>query len=239
MSSYTFQTVQFRLRVADEVLEAETGVPREPVTATELLPLLRQLSDGLVQIGVKKAAEEGRTVSCGPHCGACCRQMVPISEAETYALEELVSAMPEERQTAVRARFAEGLQLLRQANVELEPANILGQSKEQKLANGLRYFAIGIPCPFLEDESCSIHPDRPVSCREYLVSNDPKFCSKPSAETIDMIPMPAKLSHAMYRASESPKVVPLIAALEWVRTRPALVKAEGPDLFQKMLRDIT
>lgn len=237
--SYTFQTVQFRLRVADEVLEAETAVPRESVTAKDLLPILRQLSDGLVQIGVKKAAEEGRTVSCGPHCGACCRQLVPISEAETYALEELVSTMPDERQAVIRARFAEGLERLRQADVELEPANILKQSKPEKVSNGLKYFGVGVPCPFLDDESCSIHPDRPVSCREYLVSNDPKFCGQPSAETIDMIPMQAKLSHAMYRTSESPKVVPLIAALEWVRNRPALVKAEGPELLRKILGDIT
>ncbi|HEY5241787.1 MAG TPA: YkgJ family cysteine cluster protein [Polyangiaceae bacterium] len=31
-----------------------------------------------------------------------------------------------------------------------------------------------VSCPFLEEESCSIHPDRPPICREYLVTSSPR-----------------------------------------------------------------
>jgi Fe-S-cluster containining protein len=36
-----------------------------------------------------------------------------------------------------------------------------------------------MPCPFLEDESCSIHPDRPLVCREYLVTSPAELCAGP------------------------------------------------------------
>ncbi len=42
-----------------------------------------------------------------------------------------------------------------------------------------RYFHLGIACPFLEDESCSIHADRPISCREYLVTSPAVNCADP------------------------------------------------------------
>jgi hypothetical protein len=35
----------------------------------------------------------------------------------------------------------------------------------------VRYFLQGVACPFLEAESCGIHPDRPLACREYLVTS--------------------------------------------------------------------
>ena len=38
---------------------------------------------------------------------------------------------------------------------------------------GREYFQLGIPCPFLEEESCSIYHDRPITCREYLVTSPP------------------------------------------------------------------
>lgn len=235
---WNFQPVHFRLRIDDEEIEAEMSVPAEQVSAKDLLPVLRQLADGLVQIGVSRAAEAGRNVSCGPGCGACCRQMVPISEVEAQAITEFVASLPESRRTVIEERFRTGLAVLRAAGVELEPEAVAAQTREAKAANGLRYFAARVRCPFLEDESCSIHPVRPISCREYLVSNDPRHCAQPNPDVIAMIPMPAKLSHAMYRTSEPLRVVPLILALEWAAAHPRSPRRPGPEMLQTILGNI-
>ena len=52
------------------------------------------------------------------------------------------------------------------------------------------YFALGIPCPFLEEESCSIHPDRPLVCREYLVTSPAELCAGPTQEGVTPVPVP-------------------------------------------------
>ena len=106
---------------------------------------------------------------------------------------------------------------------------------------GFEYFRLGIPCPFLEQESCSIHSDRPVSCREYLVTSPPDNCARPSAESIDQVKIPFKLWTALARLDkvDSPsrfiKWVPLILAPEWADQCPS---DPTPRPGMEMLRDL-
>ena len=50
---------------------------------------------------------------------------------------------------------------------------------------GLEYFKPQIPCPFLEDESCSIYAERPFVCREYLVTSPAENCTTLNEGTIE------------------------------------------------------
>jgi Fe-S-cluster containining protein len=233
-----YESIQFRMRVAGAEFEAKATLPTDPVTAKDLLPLFRSMADGLVQIGVQGSE---RPVACGPGCGACCRQMVPISEAEAFALRETVEEMPEERQAVVRQRFADAVAALRAGGVDIDPDVMRLHTKEIRRQNGLRYFSQGIPCPFLEAESCSIHPVRPIACREYLVTNDPAHCSQPTAETIDMIDMPAKLSGPMYQQTEAgARVIPLVMALEWTEGRTYSGPSKsGREILQMVLQALS
>jgi len=85
---------------------------------------------------------------------------------------------------------------------------------------GLDYFRLGIACPFLEDESCSIHPHRPASCREYLVTSPAANCASPTADNIAMVELPAKMSRVLNRFSDGRGDAParwmaLPLLLEW------------------------
>ena len=67
-----------------------------------------------------------------------------------------------------------------------------GWEPEMIQVYGMDYFSLGIACPFLEDENCSIHDDRPTSCREYLVTSPAENCARPRAETIKHVPVPVQ-----------------------------------------------
>jgi Fe-S-cluster containining protein len=103
---------------------------------------------------------------------------------------------------------------------------------------GMRYFRQGVACPFLEDEACSIHPDRPLSCRQYLVTSPADNCASPTADTIDMVALPARPSRALLLAdSEEAGVswMPLVYALRYVEQVPSRMPARtAPDI----LRDV-
>jgi Fe-S-cluster containining protein len=149
--------------------------------------------------------------------------------------------MPDDRQVLVRQRFREAITTLRAGGVDLDPDVMRLQTKEGRRENGLRYFRQGVPCPFLDAESCSIHPVRPIACREYLVTNNPVHCSQPTAETIEMVDMPAKLSGPMYQQTESgARVIPLAMALEWTegRTYSGPV-APGRTVLQQVLQALS
>src|SRR5208282_696625 len=48
-----------------------------------------------------------------------------------------------------------------------------------------------------EEESCSIHPVRPLICRQYLVTSDPVHCAGPSHENISRVPLAADVLNAL------------------------------------------
>lgn len=210
------------LRVGGEPLRVSVTVPRAPASRRALLPLFRQVADAVVDASVRRAERAGERVACARGCGACCRQLVPITEPEAFALRDLVASLPAARRETVRARFSAARERLAAAGL-LDGLRGAHQPEPGELhARGLDYFALGIPCPFLDDEACSIHGQRPIACREYLVSSPPGNCAAPSAGGVRMVPIAGHVSSALGRsvpagaaAPGRPAWVPLVLALEW------------------------
>ena len=85
--------------------------------------------------------------------------------------------------TTSRARFADREQRLRDAGLAdafLQRVDALGADAARALAHAT-CFKLGLACPFLDEDACSIHPQRPFVCRQYLVTSDPALCADPFA----------------------------------------------------------
>ena len=238
-------SLNVELTIMGTPVKASIPVPTDPVSPRELLPLFRDLAETIVDIGVKAVESQGKKVSCRAGCGACCRQLVPIVEDEARQLHAVIDRLPEPRRSEVRARFAE-------ARLRLEEAGLLDALQHpERFADdelrpvGLRYFHLGIPCPFLNEESCSIYPERPIACREYLVTSCATHCAEPTPETVDCVPLAAKVSTALTRLQLEPESrfvrwVPLVLAPEWAATHPEEKPPRpGPavmeEFFQRLL----
>jgi Fe-S-cluster containining protein len=213
------------LSISGRSLQIRMSVPAEPARPVKFLPLFQSLTDAVVGIATEDAEKEGLTVSCTKGCGACCRQLVPISVTEARRLRELIDEMPEPRRSTIRKRFESARERLEQAALLeklLDPERI---SKDDARMLGLEYFYLGIACPFLEEESCSIHENRPIACREYLVTSHAENCSKPTAETVRCVNLPGKVSAAVRSldtgSSRNPAFwVPLLLAPGWAEANP-------------------
>lgn len=239
-------TANIKLNSPSWNMEFKLTVPAGPTTLKELLPLAQLLSDAVVNATVQEVEQLGATISCCKGCGACCRQLVPIAEVEARYIAELVSAMPEPRQSQVRARFDDALRRLADAGLLDKLHEPERWHREGATEFGLQYFRLGIPCPFLEDESCSIHPDRPLKCREFLVTSPAVHCQNPTAQTVKTVPLPLRVSPALaeFQVVESAphlvRWVPLVLALEWGESHPdPPADRTGPDLLGQLMRNLT
>ena len=144
-------------------LEIEFDVPSGPTSPRVVLPLFQFLTDTVVDQAQKQVVAEGKTISCKAGCGACCRQLVPISQTEARQLAGLIEELPAPRRDQIQSRFNLARQKLAQFSLlaELQDPNQIAGPQLNPL--GMRYFSLGIACPFLEAESCSIHPHRPLA----------------------------------------------------------------------------
>ena len=203
-------------------------VPDAAVPAAEVLPALQGLVNGVVE-----AAETGKAISCRKGCGACCRQLVPVSRTEGERLLQVVEAMPPERREAFRAKFAA-------AETAIEAAGLNERKGRSDRELSTAYFAIGVACPFLEEESCSIHPERPLVCREYLVTSPADLCAGPKQEGVTPVAVPKVSMAARGLQDERDDWFPLAMLMAWARTRPRkVVRRTGPEWVQRFLKRLS
>lgn len=217
--------IELVLRIDGEPLRVSAPQPPARARLDELLPAMQAIDNTAIDHAVRKAeANTGARVTCAKGCSACCRaQPVPVTPPEAHALLLLVEAMPAPRRREVEARFAERVARLRAAGLAdafLERDPHLSADGARTLARD--YFALGLVCPFLDDDACSIHPSRPFVCRQYLVTSDPALCADPFANPVEVVPMPVQAATAMLAAAsqamDKPQhTVPLVLSLEYAR----------------------
>jgi Fe-S-cluster containining protein len=225
------QNLEFDFVLADDTFHVAVELPIAPVRPRRLLPLFQGVANMIVDASVADVKANGEEVSCKAGCGACCRQIVPVSGAEARQLDALVAAMPEPRRSEVRARFAAALSRLEAEGLLETARNANSLPDGADIAFARRYMALGIPCPFLEDESCSIHPERPAICREYLVTSPAEHCADASPDRVRPVPMRARLSRAMVALEAhrgQPVLLPMVTALEWTKNHASKEPSARP-----------
>ena len=237
--------IELVLRIDGDPLPVSAPQPPARGRLDELLPAMQAIDNAAIGHAIRKAEAAGKQVTCAKGCSACCRaQPVPVTPPEAHALLLLVEAMPAARRREVKARFADRVARLREAGLadgflHRDPA--LDADGARTLARD--YFALGLVCPFLEDDACSIHPQRPFVCRQYLVTSDPALCADPFANPVEVVPMPLQAATAMLSAASQAMAipqhtVPLVLALEHARThRDALrQRVDAEPVFRHWLQ---
>ncbi|MEZ5354069.1 MAG: YkgJ family cysteine cluster protein [Bryobacteraceae bacterium] len=224
-SSPGFVRVKAGVKSGGQSAEVVLTLPVLPVRPSRLLPALRILTDTAVQAAESAAAERNQTIRCYKGCGACCSQMVPLRRMEARRMAVMVDRMPEPRKSAVLARFAGARRRFAEAGMLHAVENPHQTDGFDWSEFALRYFHTGVPCPFLEEGSCSIYAERPMVCREFLVTSDPAHCTHPEQRGVDRLPVPSiggavRKFEREHGPDEDPWVV-LIHALDWAAAHPA------------------
>src|SRR5262249_36730788 len=186
---------------------------------------------------------------------ACCRQLVAISLTEAQSLADVVAAMPPEWQAKIRQRFADAI-------ARLEAAGLLDANEPKGDRHLLhpspgslgaatapvaqRYFQQRIACPFLENESCSIYADRPLVCREYLVTSPAADCARLYQVPVEPIELPVSVREVMVQMTHQVagvplEAIPLVLSLEWVEAHPGQLDRQtmpGLEMVQALVTEV-
>ena len=240
------QLLQFEMNVGGRPVKAEIPLPNVDSPMRLLLPAFRKFTDLVIGAEVANVLEgTDRTISCGPACGACCRQLVPISAIEARELKRMLGKLRGPRKAAIRNKMRVIRETLEQENL-LESLTVALQNPTDQRALfkvGVDYMKLGLPCPFLENESCGIHEVRPLICREYLVTSSFEHCAWPTADKVQGINLPRKFSELLARFQDGKgesqvAKVPLALVGDWPineQVNEQLANDVGtPELFNPM-----
>lgn len=213
--------VPVELTVLGARIRGGATVPIALTPLEDLLPVFRKVTDAIVAVSSQSVEQHGGSISCRKGCGACCRQAVPVALPEARRLRQVVDAMPELRRSEVLAAFAAAEQRVQESglmNAFLEP-EALDRSEAERAP--MAYFRLGIPCPFLVEESCGIYEERPLACREYMVTSPAAYCAAPDQRVVSLR-MPLRASEALARLEGTQgrryvRQIPLTLSLKWCR----------------------
>ena len=205
-------------------VKATVEIPDGFVPVTQILPLLRQLGQQAQALEEQKTTAAGQVISCARGCAACCRMLVPVSAPEAFGLRDMVAALPEARRDTIRGRLAD-------ATARLEQAGLLAQLRQVAETDrpitdemmepiNRAYYTLKLPCPYLENEACSIYEDRPAACRELLVTSPAEWCQDMVHKPVRAVPVPIRVSTILGLVwsdltSGPPRLIPLPLALDW------------------------
>ena len=230
-----------QLKINGEPMNISFTVPKGLCLPEALLPDAQRFANQLTDVAVARVERAGHRISCAKGCGACCRQMVPISPPEARHLARLVEAMPAAQAGEVRARFKSAREVV--AVSGLPPHGPADGDQAAYRVFGISYFGLGVPCPFLVEESCSIHPDRPLVCREYLVTSPPAACGALGSGQVKQIPVPSRVWAVFSRSTSADgglEWMPLIEALDYVAENPAPAPDRtGPQHVEALLKELS
>jgi Fe-S-cluster containining protein len=226
-------------------LKTTIGVPAGRTPLPQVLPLAHALADAVTRMAEQSLEQQGEKITCRKGCAACCRTMIPIAEVEAHGLRDLVDRLPEPRRTRIRERFADALRRLEQTG-RLARLRARARWKDaDHRENQVEYFRLGIACPFLENEACSIYGERPASCREFLVTSPAEKCAMPTNEEVRVVKRPFHVMSALARlgcdARQAKEIrwVPLVLALEWAGEHPdETAPRPGPELVRELFQHV-
>jgi Fe-S-cluster containining protein len=226
-------------------LKTTITVPAGRTPLPQVVPLAHALADAVTRMAEQALEKQGEKITCRKGCAACCRTLIPISEVEARALREHVHGLPEPRRSRIVERFADALGRLEHAGLLDKLRARTGWTQADHRENQVEYFRLGIACPFLEDEACSIYGDRPASCREFLVTSPAEKCAMPTNEDVRIVKLPFHVMSALARlggdAQEAKQIrwVPLVLALEWTAAQPdGTAPRPGPDLVRELFQHV-
>ena len=90
-----------------------------------------------------------------------------------------------------------------------------------------------------------VHAERPIVCRDYLVTSPAELCSSPARHKVRTVPTPPVLSVPLSRAAASltggsPVMIPLSIAMRWVDTHADWGFQEWPgmEVMGALLREL-
>ncbi|MBL7186359.1 MAG: YkgJ family cysteine cluster protein [Phycisphaerae bacterium] len=190
-------TINLELDVLDERLRFRIGVADEQVRLADIVPLARTISARIADIVIARNRREGIDIACRKGCGHCCKShLVPLAIPEVFRLKEYIYSRPRDQRDAMLRLCL----LAAKGILSEEPPEFMAPRTPTDSIDSLAflsdvskwYVGLGVCCPFLSKNICTIYENRPLACRDYFVYGGSNACvnADAAAERVKMpVPM--------------------------------------------------
>jgi Fe-S-cluster containining protein len=189
----------FELELFGVHLELCAVCRNEKITLKDLVGPARQLCDIVTQLAIEHQRLYGKPVTCSAGCMACCKYMVTVSPAEVIAINDTINNLPRQSRLALlRSMTMAGRKILSAFPSIVKSCDLGHTQSSSRLVELSRWYAaISVTCPWIENKMCSLYSDRPLVCREFLVTSASANCNPNSSKKKTIIDLPIKMAEVL------------------------------------------
>lgn len=162
-------------------------------TLPDIVPLARALSSRLAIIMLEHLHQDQETVACCKYCSACCKYLIPLSIPEAFRLNDEIMAMPEQFRQQYTQSFVDAAEkILRREDKSLDPDD--SSTKQSEIDEISKWYSkLELSCPMLFDDLCTLYDQRPLACREHIVTGSSELCPIGSVGEPRVVRMPVSI----------------------------------------------
>jgi len=196
--------VDFQIDLSCRVLNFTISYADRPLKLSDLVPMARALCTKVVNAAAEISTDRGRRITCSKGCTYGWRYLAPLSPAEAFRIRDEILVMPvNRRRHYLRSMMIRARYILNHRQRLQEPEEASGLTSQQNSLRNISewYSSLKLECPFLSDQQCSIHPLRPLACREYLVSSPASLCHFTSPAMPQVIQLPISVAEVLMMTS--------------------------------------
>jgi len=196
------QPINFELKLFGRSLCFQLDVPDAAFSLSDIVPMASTISDRITGAVIDKFQSDGFQISCKKGCSSCCSYLVPLSIPEVFQLEEIILAKGKSKsRQLMRNCLLAARSILKHKPPEILSCGAGGRPEQGPVdINAVAdwYSNLKIKCPFLLNGTCMVYEQRPLVCREHLVTVLPRLCEEKDgiARALDM---PIRVSTALSR----------------------------------------
>jgi Fe-S-cluster containining protein len=175
-------TINLDLDILDEQLHFCIGVGDERVALADIVPLAHQISARIADVVIARDRRQGPDIACRKGCSYCCQShLVPLAVPEAFRLTEYIYSRPRDlRDAMLRLCLLAAKDILSE-----EPPEFTAPRAETDSNDSLSflpdlsrwYVGLGVSCPFLSENICTIYENRPSACRDHFAYGDGRACA--------------------------------------------------------------
>ena len=210
------QTLPLPLRIGTQSMIFWIGFFLGTANLSEIVPAARDLSEVTIETFVEEISRRGEKVSCRKGChAACCRHlMVSLSVPEALSMVGEVDSQDAESRTRTIRSCATVAAKIRN-HFKDTPSVTAGHQLKDGILDS--YMDLDVECPFLLENCCSIYRQRPMTCRECLVTSPESYCKKKVGQLVQKVNLPIRfsailtqLSRELYNTKDELVVLPCV-----------------------------
>lgn len=198
---WRYHALELALPLGGRTIEAQVLAAEAPARLSDVVPLARSLATLISRTVLNEAVSAGNDASCRKGCSHCCKHLVPVSGAEAFRLFAEVQSLPDVRRHKVMGRFTANARRIIQAGPPEVPEGTTcdedGATISPAGACGHWYADLQLTCPLADGDLCSMYEQRPIACREHMVTSNSLLCKGFQPGRGQILPVPVSMLDAL------------------------------------------